>query len=277
MAVDHVLKWYARTIQSPYLHYGYWDDPETIDPKTFSLKDILQAQEQYITHLAEQIPDDVRSILDVGCGIGGNGNAAFLLDRGYSVEVLSPDKYQEAVIGEKFGDTLRFHRTKFENFTPDHRFDLILESESAAYIKIQPGFEAAHRCLRPGGYMLVSDYFVINEDESGSPHLKGAHRLTPYLEAARTAGFSMVKDVDITPHILPTLNGAHAFVNRFVWPTTEYVLYSIKRKHPKLLASLRLMFNGIWKRKQKQLALIDSQEFQKYRRYKVFLFQKETT
>ncbi|MFQ6614837.1 MAG: SAM-dependent methyltransferase [Fidelibacterota bacterium] len=272
MAVDHVLKWYAQTIQSPYLHYGFWDDPDQVDPLTFSLKDIQRAQERYIIHLSDQIPKGVHSILDVGCGIGGN--AAFLQERGYSVEVLSPDKYQESVIAEKFSGELRFHRNKFEHFMPDHRFDLILESESAAYIKIKPGFAAAGRCLPPGGFLLVSDYFIVNGAGTDSPHLKGAHHLQPYLDAAREGGFTLMRELDITAHILPTLKAAEAFVHRFVRPTTEYVLYSIKRKHPKLLASLTLMFKGLWKRKRIQLELIDSQEFQKYRRYMVFLFQK---
>jgi len=275
MAVDHVLKWYARTIRSPYLHYGYWEDPERVDPESIGLEDIAIAQERYITRLAETIPDDVRSILDVGCGIGGN--AAFLIQRGFDVEVLSPDRYQEEVIGKKFQGNLTFHRTKFENFYPTRQYDLVLESESAAYIKPRSGFDAAGRCLESGRYLLVSDYFIVEDDQSGSPLLKGAHRLEPYLEAAQERGFTLIKEWDITAHILPTLWAAEVFVNRFVWPTTDYLLHSVERKHPKLLASLKLLFQGLLNRKQKQLQLIDSQAFQKYRRYLVFLFQKEAS
>ena len=31
MPIDHVLKLYSETIQSPYLHYGFWDHPQSVD------------------------------------------------------------------------------------------------------------------------------------------------------------------------------------------------------------------------------------------------------
>ncbi|RMF10682.1 MAG: methyltransferase domain-containing protein [Candidatus Neomarinimicrobiota bacterium] len=271
MALDHVLKWYAETIRSPYLHYGYWDEPDQVDPEAIGLADIARAQERYITRLAEVIPDSVHSILDVGCGIGGN--AAFLRDRGYAVEVLSPDKYQEEVIMERFQQRLPFHRTRFEDFVPARSYDLVLESESAAYIKPKPGFAAAGRCLRPGGYLLVSDYFIIYDDQSDSPHLRGAHRLETYKREAETAGFKLLEERDVTAHILPTLKTATAFVERFIYPTSDYILYTLRRKHPRILAGLRWLGQSLWDRKQKQLQLIDSEAFLTYRRYKFFLFQ----
>ena len=89
MAIDHVLKLYSETIQSPYLHYGFWDDPKTIDTNLLSIEDIVNAQGRYIEHLASFIPEDVKNIIDVGCGVGGN--AAYLKEKGYLIDVLSPD------------------------------------------------------------------------------------------------------------------------------------------------------------------------------------------
>ena len=100
MAIDHVLKLYSETIQSSYLHYGFWDDPNAMKLELMTLQNIKDAQNRYIEHLASYIPDDVKNILDVGCGIGGN--TKFLLDIGYEVEALSPDDFQKDVIGEKF-------------------------------------------------------------------------------------------------------------------------------------------------------------------------------
>ena len=96
MAIDHVLKLYSETIQSPYLHYGFWDDPKTIDTNLLSIEDIVNAQGRYIEHLASFIPEDVKNIIDVGCGVGGN--AAYLKEKGYLIDVLSPDAYQEEFI-----------------------------------------------------------------------------------------------------------------------------------------------------------------------------------
>ena len=31
MPIDHVLKLYSESIRSPYLHYGFWDNPEAVN------------------------------------------------------------------------------------------------------------------------------------------------------------------------------------------------------------------------------------------------------
>ncbi|MFL3026804.1 MAG: hypothetical protein ACJZ1O_00715 [Candidatus Neomarinimicrobiota bacterium] len=71
MAIDHVLKLYSETIQSPYLHYGFWDNPSSLNTDLLSIEDIVLAQGRYIEHLASFIPENVNKIIDVGCGVGG--------------------------------------------------------------------------------------------------------------------------------------------------------------------------------------------------------------
>ena len=65
MSTDHVLKLYSKTIQSSFLHYGFWDHPENIDLCTLSLQDIKNAQYRYIDHLASFIPSETKTILDL--------------------------------------------------------------------------------------------------------------------------------------------------------------------------------------------------------------------
>ena len=96
MPIDHVLKLYYETIQSDYLHYGFWDDPSTVEIESITLQEIKNAQGRYIEHLASFIPKEVNSIIDVGCGIGGN--ADYLTKQGYKVETLSPDDFQKSII-----------------------------------------------------------------------------------------------------------------------------------------------------------------------------------
>ena len=72
MPIDHVLKLYSDTIRSDYLHYGFWGEPNSVKIESITLQDIKNAQNRYIEHLASFIPNEVNSILDVGCGIGGN-------------------------------------------------------------------------------------------------------------------------------------------------------------------------------------------------------------
>ena len=68
-------------------------NPEKVNADSLSIDDIANAQGRYIEHLTSFIPNDVQSILDVGCGVGGN--AAYLQESGFDIDVLSPDSYQE--------------------------------------------------------------------------------------------------------------------------------------------------------------------------------------
>ena len=272
MAIDHILKLYAETIRSPYLHYGFWEEPKKVNVELLSIDDIAEAQRRYIQHLTSFIPDDVRSILDVGCGVGGN--AAYLQERGFDIDVLSPDPYQEKVIKKKFNGAMEFFKSKFENFETDRTYDLILESESACYIKIKQGFTSARRALRTGGYLLVADYFVYYRDERSSPHLKSSHPMQAYLKAGEAAGFKLLKEYDQTENTMPTLDAAHHFIQRFIQPTAEYAQVSLQRKNPLTYRLMKSLFGKNISSKMDQMDLVKSEEFRKYRKYMIYLFQK---
>tara|TARA_A100001037_G_scaffold306161_1_gene349628 strand:- start:5691 stop:6518 length:828 start_codon:yes stop_codon:yes gene_type:complete len=273
MAIDHVLKLYSETIRSSYLHYGFWDKPSSVDLDAITLADLKRAQERYIVHLASFIPENVLSILDVGCGIGGN--ASYLLNKGFQVETLSPDQYQKMIIKEKFNGDMVFHHCKFESFTPTKTYDLILQSESTCYIKIDLGFEKAKQALPDGGYLLASDYFVHYRDGSKNPHLKSAHDLETYLQAAEEYGFEIVKEYDQTENTMPTLDYGRYFFERFIQPTFTYGLYSAKKNYPKTLSMVQKLVEPKLKKKMTQLELINSDQFRKFRKYMIFLFQKK--
>ena len=272
MSTDHVLKLYSKTIQSSFLHYGFWDNPENVELSSLSLQDIKNAQYRYIDHLASFIPKETKTILDVGCGIGGN--TSFLLKKGYSLEALSPDIYQKSVIKEKFNQDVTFHHCKFEEFDPKTVFDLILESESACYIDINKGFKKARQVLRQGGYLLVSDYFIFYRDHSKSLHLKSSHDMDTYLKSAKENGFDLIKQYDQTDNTMLTLDYANYFIERFINPTIDYGLYSANKNFPKVSKIIGLFLTKKWQEKKSQLDLINSALFRKYRKYMIYLFQK---
>lgn len=272
MAIDHVLKLYSETFRSPYLHYGFWDNPELVDPENLSLRDMVAAQERYIEHLASFIPAGVKSILDVGSGIGGN--TSFLLKKGYWVETLSPDKYQESVIQEKYNGKVPFYRTKFENFKPSKEYDLILQSESACYIKIIPGFKMAKKAIKDGGYLLVSDYFIHHNDSSGDWHIKASHDEQKYLDQALAHGFKLIKMYDQTDNTMPTLDGMKVFMDRFVYPIMEFSTHYMTDNYPFTLKIIRRILGKKVEEKMRQLSLLDKELFKRYKHYMIYLFQK---
>ena len=273
MPIDHVLKLYSESIRSPYLHYGFWDDPESIDPNELTLDDMVKAQGRYIEHLASFIPEEVKTILDVGAGIGGN--SSYLISKGYEVEALSPDEYQETVFKEKYDGQVKFHRSKFENFQPEKKYDLVFESESACYIEIEPGWKTAQKTVRDGGYLLASDYFLYHNDGSGDWHIKASHDEKNYIKKAEEYGFKLIKEFDQTENTMPTLDGAKALMERFIFPTLEFSSNYLGKNYPFILKVIKKAFGKKVDDKMKQLSLLDSKDFKKYKRYMIYLFQKD--
>ena len=273
MPIDHVLKLYSETIRSDYLHYGFWDEPNSVEIESITLQEIKNAQDRYIEHLASFIPNEVNSILDVGCGIGGN--AEYLINQGYVVETLSPDDFQKSTIAEKFNNQMTFHHCKFEKFQPEKQYDLILESESACYIKINKGFEKARETLRTGGYLLASDYFVHYRDDSKNSHLRSSHDMEKYLSSAEAHGFEFIREYDQTDNTMPTLDYSKYFIERFINPTIEYSVHSAKKNYPKIAALIGKLVAPKLEEKKNQLDLLDSTLFRKYRKYMIYLFQKQ--
>ena len=272
MPIDHVLKLYSESIRSPYLHYGFWDDPESIDPNELTLDNMVKAQGRYIEHLASFIPEEVKTILDVGAGIGGN--SSYLISKGYEVEALSPDEYQETVFKEKYDGQVKFYRSKFENFEPEKKYDLVFESESACYIEIEPGWKTAQKTVRDGGYLLASDYFLYHNDGSGDWHIKASHDEKNYIKKAEEYGFKLIKEFDQTENTMPTLDGAKALMERFIFPTLEFSSNYLGKNHPFILKVIKKAFGKKVDDKIKQLSLLDSKDFKKYKRYMIYLFQK---
>ena len=273
MGIDNVLKLYSETIKSEFLHYGYWSNPKSINFDKITLNEIKTAQNKYIENLSSYIPKNVKTILDIGCGIGGN--TRFLINKGYNVEALSPDDYQKSILNKKFKQNIVFHHTKFEDYVSQNKYDLLLESESACYIKIEKGFKKAREILNQDGYLLVSDYFVYFRDESKNPHLKSSHDLNKYLSSAQKYGFKLIKEYDQTENTMPTLDYAKYFVERFINPSFEYGVYSINKNFPKLSMIFKKLVGSKFNKKKEQLKLINSSEFRKYRKYMIFLFKRK--
>ena len=272
MPIDHVLKLYSQSIRSPYLHYGFWDDPESIDPEQLTLDDMVKAQGRYIEHLASFIPEEVKTILDVGAGIGGN--SSYLISKGFEIEALSPDEYQETVFAEKYNGEVRFHRTKFEDFESEKQYDLVFESESACYIEIESGWKTAQKTVRDGGYLLASDYFLHRNDGSGDWHIKASHDEKNYMKKAEEYGFKLIREYDQTDNTMPTLDGAKALMERFIFPTVEFSSNYLDKNHPFILKLIKKTFGKRVNDKMNQLSLLNSKDFKKYKRYMIFLFQK---
>ena len=260
---DPILDYYCKITNSDYLHYGYWDVEDKLN-----IENLRQAQEKYIEHLISFIPKGVKTILDVGCGIGGN--ALRLKKEGFEVEALSPDPIQEKMFKAK--GEVPFHLTKFEDFKTNKTYDLILMSESAQYIQIRQGFEKCYTILNNEGTLLVSDYFVREKLEKDNLFALYTHQKFEYLEIAREYGFDVVKDEDITSKVAPTLDLAKLKYEEYVEPTLELINQLLMTWIPIPYKIGKFIGKKPFSKLVLQKQLIDSQLFLKYRQYMIYLF-----
>ena len=74
---------------------------------------------------------------------------------------------------------------------------------------------------------------------------------------------------------MPTLDYAKYFFERFLNPSLEYGIYSLNKNFPKISMIFKKLASSKFNKKKEQLKLINSNEFRKYRKYMIFLFQKE--
>lgn len=260
MKVDRVLKFYEEVLGFGYLHYGLWDG----EPLT--LAGLKSAQERYAELLCSMVPAGVTTVLDVGCGTGGN--ALKLQGRGYRVEGLSPDPYQREVFTRRTG--LPFHQAKLQEFTPTRRYDLVLMSESCQYVPLAQLFPAVC-AASPNGYLLLSDYFALARD--GSAMTKSGHLLDAFLRNAEQHGFRIVREEDITERVLPTLDLAREAIERYAIPVVRLIGETLEHRRPWLYRFGKWLLRKRVRAMDEQRALLDSAAFRRLKRYRVFLFK----
>ena len=106
-----------------HLHFGFWPDDLSVN-----IKNLKKAQDLHSNQILKSIPDDVKTILDVGSGSGGL--AEKLVGSGYKVECVSPSNYLSDAIEEKLKSSVLVHRSTFEKFESQKKYDLVLFSES---------------------------------------------------------------------------------------------------------------------------------------------------
>ncbi|RUT04344.1 hypothetical protein DSM106972_045720 [Dulcicalothrix desertica PCC 7102] len=213
------IQYYLELTNSPFLHYGYWESPPVANQE-LTISQLRIAQEAYSNKLLSFIPEGVNSILDVGCGIGGN--ASYLLERGFTVEGLAPDGLQEEMFLKQTNCKAPFHLTKFEDFKTTNSYNLILLSESSQYIAASDIAQCASRLLSSDGYLLLADMLRV-DDKYNEGIFSNCHVVTELNTALGQAGFELVKTEDISSKITPTIDLCIDNFRTFGLSTGKYI------------------------------------------------------
>ncbi len=270
--VQPVLKLYLDLAKTNYLHFGLWKKGDKL-----TLENFQAAQERYLNNLIASIPKGVSTVLDVGCGVGGN--AAKLLNLGYQVTGICPDPYQGQLFRKNTKGKAGFKLTTLEKYDTGQKFDLIIMSESVQYIPFGEALKKISQLLRPTGYLLVSDYFK-KVSAKNVPNLPSAG-LTDYLKAVEKAGFKVVKKQDITDNILPTLDyGTDVYLN-YIRPVLSCILTTLQVHLPPVYWMLNLFFKFRVKGKTLKQIIVNNlvplqrDVFRKYLTYQVMLIKRK--
>lgn len=213
------IEYYLGLTGSPYLHYGYWQ-PLPTSTEDLTISRLCAAQEAYTAHLLEFIPARTNTVLDVGCGMGGN--AAYLLARGFAVEGLAPDSFQQSMFLQHTSSQAPFYLTTFEEFQPQRSYDLILFSESSQYIAADDLAQGAARLLTCGGYLLLADMLRVDAGYR-TGIFSNCHVAADLHAALVRAGFKTVTTEDISKQIVPTIDLAVHLFRTFGLTTMKYI------------------------------------------------------
>ena len=259
--VNAVLRFYHEVLGLDHLHYGLWNG------EARTLEGLKAAQHRFSRHLCEWIPEEVRSVLDVGCGTGST--ALLLKEAGFQVEGLSPDPYHQDIFARRVGAP--FHLRRFQEFEPARAYDLVLMSESAQYIWLDRIFPSVQRSGAPSGYLLVADYFTVNGCHGALA--KSGHPLDTFLERAEAAGLLLERSEDVTEAVAPTLALAQSWLETYVEPCLTMASDSLASRHPHLARLGRWLFRGRIAKLYELKKLVDSDEFRRNKRYHFLLFR----
>ncbi|MBE9199930.1 MULTISPECIES: class I SAM-dependent methyltransferase [unclassified Nodularia (in: cyanobacteria)] len=218
------IDYYMGLTGSSYLHYGYWEAIPTIGEE-LTLTDLREAQEAYAAKLFSFIPEGIQTVLDVGCGIGGNAKS--LWERGLSVEGLAPDAIQKEKFIQNTNGKIPFYLTTFEDFQTSHSYDLVLFSESSQYMAVEDLAEGAARLLNNGSYLLIADMMRLDAEykEGIFSNCHIAHELQAALEKT---GFKLIKSEDISQSIAPTIDLCLSNFRTFGLTTFKYIADVVK-------------------------------------------------
>jgi len=250
------------------LHYGLWGDDLPV-----TVQNMPQAQQRYSDFMIGHLPGDASSILDVGCGAGGL--ATELLSRGYQVQGVSPSPLLSEAAQQQAGADFKIHQGRFEDveFAIDDCFDLVMFSESFQYIALDSVLEKAKSLLRPGGYIVICDFFKRNTP--GKSIIGGGHNYDDFIAELERSRLKVLQDIDITEQTAPNLDLVDQMGRELILPTMKLIGYTFKANRPWLSKIFSWKF-------RKKLDKIDykylsgernAKAFADYKIYKFYLLQ----
>ena len=249
-----------------HLHYGYWPDDLEVD-----ITNLYIAQDRYIEFLLSHIPQNVKNVLDVGCGSGQN--AKRLIDAGFNVDCVSPSPVLAQYTRDLIGSRHQVYESYYEKLATDKRYDMIMFSESFQYMDIEDAIKKTQHLLNKDGFLLICDIF--KNDVEGKCTLSGGHRFTDFNQILSRHPFELIKEIDITDKTAPTIDLEHKMFMEVGMPAWDLFDQLMDSRYPLMAKFLR------WKYKKKigrlRKKYFDGQRtganFKKFKSYRLLIYK----
>lgn len=263
---DQELRLYSELLSNDMLHYGYFENPD-IEPEKLSFFDVETAQLNYAEKLISHLNDKSLPVLDIGCGIGGIANLIY--QKGFSVDVLSPNINQLTYVKKRHPSFTAFNVT-FEEFSSEKKYGTLLNAESFQYIDMELAFAKAGEIMVPGGRWVICDYFSIQTGEGKKP----GRRFEDFEQFAERYGWKIIYQEDITKHVLPTLKFANMYITRIVNPLIYYLESKMLVKMAWLHHLTREVRDSLNKKLAKEFSKVDIDRFLAEKKYLILVLTR---
>ncbi len=263
------------------LHYGLWDPDLPV-----TVGNLATAQQRYSDLLMAQLPDPsggpVR-VMDIGCGTGHLLRQ--MLDRGYQVDgVIPAADLAKAVRARLVGWTgyaPRIFESRFEDIPVAEctgQYDVALFSESFQYIPLSASLPLLQKILKPGGLLLICDFFKTEHHGDGQPGDKsfgGGHDMADFYAKIAQTPFTNLMDEDITRRISPNLDLVNDVLLNKVKPASDSVGRYLRDNYPLLTKLVGwLMRKKLAKLQYKYFTGHRSREvFERYKVYRLLTYR----
>lgn len=248
------------------LHYGYWPDEKKATAQNFS-----QAQDRHSQLIIDNIPNNVKKILDVGSGSGSL--AKKLIKLGYQVDCVIPSEFLAEKVKVKLNDSSNIYINKFEDLDISHHYDLVLFSESFQYVELNDSIKKIISVLNKNGHLLICDVFHKNVE--GISPMRGGHRLDLFDDEISNSTLVKEKDIDITKETAPTWDFLNQLLNEVAIPISDMSNNYLEYKYPRLTKLIK------WKYQRKLNKIkkvwlsgeLTGESFIKFKSYRLFIYK----
>jgi SAM-dependent methyltransferase len=263
------------------LHFGLW---EADLPLSFA--NLAAAQQRYSDLILSALPDPAGGgtrVFDIGCGTGHLLEQ--LLQKGYRADGLVPAPKLAEQVRQRLArhpeKKARLFETTLQNFPARENqavYDAVVFSESFQYIPLASSLPILAQIVKPGGRVVICDFFKTEHDGDGRPGDKsfgGGHPLARFYAELKQHPFTLVRDDDITKKLSPNIKLLDETLRLRIAPAGQTLDRYLGENYPKswkLIKWLAMLFLGKKFRKQKFKYFSGHHTQEVFERYKTYHF-----